>query len=292
MRQRRRAALVAELGFVEPRDEERAHRHGRAVRRAARRRKARGQAQGALTSFLPSPGGSSMRRHLFASSLSLASDCRARARRSVRLRRRPPRQPPSGRCSTSRPTPKTGKIIATLPKPDADGVSGRYIYLTQLETGLGSAPIGLDRAAPSSTPHPRLPPDRQEGRGGDREPQVRRLDRQPPTSSTTFATPSPPRPSGWATWSTPSPTARSPSTSPASSPATTSACRRRSSSGGGGEFKFVPELSAADPNFVKVFPRNAEFAAQAHLPLGRADGRGQQHHPRQPDLHADRCAIR
>jgi hypothetical protein len=32
--------------------------------------------------------------------------------------------------------------------------------------------------------------------------------------------------------------------------------------GGGGEFKFAPELSAADPNFVKVFPNNAEFAAK------------------------------
>ena len=32
--------------------------------------------------------------------------------------------------------------------------------------------------------------------------------------------------------------------------------------GGGGEFKFVPELSAADPNFVEVFPKNAEFAAR------------------------------
>jgi hypothetical protein len=32
--------------------------------------------------------------------------------------------------------------------------------------------------------------------------------------------------------------------------------------GGGGEYKFVPELSAADPNFVKIFPKNAEFAAR------------------------------
>ena len=42
--------------------------------------------------------------------------------------------------------PVSGKIVATFPKPDADGISARYIYLTQLETGLGSAPIGLDRA--------------------------------------------------------------------------------------------------------------------------------------------------
>jgi len=45
----------------------------------------------------------------------------------------------------------SGKIIATFPKPDADGISARYIYLTQLETGLGSAPIGLDRATANET---------------------------------------------------------------------------------------------------------------------------------------------
>src|SRR5689334_24295429 len=32
-----------------------------------------------------------------------------------------------------KPDAVSGKIIATLPRPDADGVSGRYIYLTQLE---------------------------------------------------------------------------------------------------------------------------------------------------------------
>ena len=47
--------------------------------------------------------------------------------------------------------PVTGKIIATLPKPATDGVSARFIYLSQLETGLGSAAIGLDKAAPSGS---------------------------------------------------------------------------------------------------------------------------------------------
>ena len=47
--------------------------------------------------------------------------------------------------------PISGKIVATLPKPDSQGISARYIYLTQLETGLGSAPIGLDRAAANET---------------------------------------------------------------------------------------------------------------------------------------------
>jgi hypothetical protein len=39
-----------------------------------------------------------------------------------------------------------GRILLSLPAPDADGVSGRYLYLTALKTGLGSAPVGLDRA--------------------------------------------------------------------------------------------------------------------------------------------------
>ncbi|HEV2745918.1 MAG TPA: zinc-dependent metalloprotease [Allosphingosinicella sp.] len=41
---------------------------------------------------------------------------------------------------------KEGRILLSLPQPDGDGVAGRYLYVTALETGLGSAPIGLDRA--------------------------------------------------------------------------------------------------------------------------------------------------
>lgn len=39
-----------------------------------------------------------------------------------------------------------GRILVTLPAPDAEGVSGRYLYTTQLRTGIGSASLGLDRA--------------------------------------------------------------------------------------------------------------------------------------------------
>ncbi|MBC2777452.1 zinc-dependent metalloprotease [Parasphingopyxis marina] len=42
---------------------------------------------------------------------------------------------------------REGQIYLSLPRPDAGGVAGRYIYLSALETGLGSAPIGLDRNA-------------------------------------------------------------------------------------------------------------------------------------------------
>ena len=46
---------------------------------------------------------------------------------------------------------KGGRIFLTLPAPDGAGISGRFIYLTTLETGLGSAPIGLDRAQASGS---------------------------------------------------------------------------------------------------------------------------------------------
>ena len=41
---------------------------------------------------------------------------------------------------------KGGRILLSLPAPDAQGLSGRFIYVSALETGLGSAPVGLDRA--------------------------------------------------------------------------------------------------------------------------------------------------
>jgi hypothetical protein len=43
-----------------------------------------------------------------------------------------------------------GDIYAALPKPDADGISMRFIYATGLTGGLGSNPIGLDRGNASS----------------------------------------------------------------------------------------------------------------------------------------------
>lgn len=41
---------------------------------------------------------------------------------------------------------QSGRILITLPAPDSDGVSGRFLYSTALRTGVGSAPIGLDHA--------------------------------------------------------------------------------------------------------------------------------------------------
>jgi hypothetical protein len=44
-----------------------------------------------------------------------------------------------------------GKVLLALGAPDADGVLGRFIYVAALKTGLGSAPLGLDRSQPADT---------------------------------------------------------------------------------------------------------------------------------------------
>ncbi len=44
-----------------------------------------------------------------------------------------------------------GRILLALPPADTGGVSGRYLYVTALKTGLGSAGVGLDRARINDT---------------------------------------------------------------------------------------------------------------------------------------------
>ena len=155
----------------------------------------------------------------------------------------------------------SGKIIATLPKPDADGVSGRFIYLTQLETGLGSAPVGLDRAAPAGS---RILVFRRLGKkvAADIEnPKFVALTgtadeqaavRQSFASSTIWmGDVIDSKPDGSFTVDLAGFLARDDIGVP-----------QAVKQGGGGEFRFVPELSAADPNFVRVFPNNAELSAR------------------------------
>jgi hypothetical protein len=156
---------------------------------------------------------------------------------------------------------KTGKIIATLPKPDGEGVSGRYIYLTQLETGLGSAPIGLDKAAATSS---RILVFRRIGKKVAAEIENPKFvaSRGTPDEQKSvrdaFATSTiwmgdivDTRPDGSFTVDLASFLARD-----------DTGAAQAIKQGGGGTFAFVPELSAADPTFVKVFPRNAEFVAR------------------------------
>jgi hypothetical protein len=157
--------------------------------------------------------------------------------------------------------PITGKIVATLPKPDASGISARYIYLTQLGTGLGSAPIGLDRASASDT---RILVFRRIGKkvaaeienskfvasSGDPDEQ-HAVDTSFATSTLWMGDVINTAKNGSYTVDLAGFLARDDLDVP-----------RTIKNGGGGDFKFVPELSAADPNFVKVFPKNAEFAAK------------------------------
>lgn len=154
---------------------------------------------------------------------------------------------------------KTGKIIATFPKPGPDGVSARYIYLTQLETGLGSAPTQLDFGAASNS---RILVFRRLGKKVVADVEntkfVSSNPAEEPTTQHSFPT-SPlwmgdvvkDLPDGSYQVDLASFLARDDIGIP-----------RVVKAVGGGEFKFVSELSAADPTFVKVFPKNAEFAAR------------------------------
>ena len=160
-----------------------------------------------------------------------------------------------------KPDLKTGKIIATFPKPGDDGVAARYIYLTQIETGLGSAALGFDRGASSGTriivfrrigkkvaaeiENPKFvaangTPDEQMG-----------VRRSFATSTLWMGDVVDNKPDGSFTVDLASFLARDDFGVP-----------QVLKQGGGGDFRFVPELSAADPTFVKVFPKNAELAAK------------------------------
>ncbi|MDG2528002.1 zinc-dependent metalloprotease [Caulobacter endophyticus] len=44
-----------------------------------------------------------------------------------------------------------GAVMVTLPAPDADGISGRFLYQPSISGGLGATPVGLDRAATGDT---------------------------------------------------------------------------------------------------------------------------------------------
>ncbi|UUR08461.1 zinc-dependent metalloprotease [Sphingomonas glaciei] len=155
----------------------------------------------------------------------------------------------------------TGKIVATLPKPGPDGTSGRYIYLSQLETGVGSAAIGLDRSAPGAS---RILAFRRLGkkvvaeienskfvasRGTPDEQQAVRESFA--TSMIWMGEVIDTRKDGSFTVDLSSFLARD-----------DIGIAQALKDGGGGDFKFVAELSAADPNFVKLFPKNAEFSAR------------------------------
>jgi hypothetical protein len=154
----------------------------------------------------------------------------------------------------------TGKIVATFPKPDSNGISARYIYLAQLETGLGSAPIGLDHATANES---RILVFRRLGKKVAAEVENSKFtasgsEDEKLAARNSFATSTlwlgdvlKTNPDGSYTVDLSGFLARDDLD-------VAGAIKR----GGGGDFKFDKDLSAADPNFVKVFPKNAEFAAR------------------------------
>jgi hypothetical protein len=202
-----------------------------------------------------------MRRHLFASSLSLALILAAGAPARAAPAKPPAAVPSEQPLLKVDADPLTGKIVATFPKPDADGVSVRYIYLTQLGSGLGSAPIGLDRASASET---RILDFKRVGKkvaaevenskfiasSGDPDEQ-HAVDTSFATSTLWLGDILKTNRDGSYTVDLSSFLARD-----------DTGIAQAIKNGGGGDFKFAPDLSAADPNFVKVFPKNAEFAAK------------------------------
>jgi hypothetical protein len=201
-----------------------------------------------------------MRRHLFASSLSLALVL-ALAAPSQAAPAAPARAPAEKPLLDVNADPLTGKIIAAFPKPDENGVSARYIYLTQLGTGLGSAPIGLDRASASDT---RILVFRRIGKKVAAEVENSKFvassgdpDEQHAVD-TSFATSTLWMGDVLNTAKDGSYTVDLSGFLARDDLGIAQAIKR----GGGGDFKFAPELSAADPSFVKVFPKNAEFAAK------------------------------
>jgi hypothetical protein len=155
----------------------------------------------------------------------------------------------------------TGKIIATLKAPDANGISGRFIYLTQLETGIGSAPVGVDRAAPQGS---KLLVFRRLGKKVAAELENPKFVATSGTAAEqsgvrdAFATETlwlgdviKTLPDGSFTVDLANFLVRD-------DWGIATALKR----GGGGDYKLVVERSAADPASVRVFPRNAEFSAR------------------------------
>ena len=217
-----------------------------------------------------------MRRYLFASSLSLAFVLGTPTAANAQRVNAPATVPSEQPLLHVQADPLTGKIVATFPKPAADGVSARYIYLTQLETGLGSAPIGLDRAAASET---RILVFRRIGKkvaaevenskfvasSGDPDEKrmlsIARLRR---------------RPCGWATCSTMRRTAHFRSISPVSSRATTSASRWRSRMAAEA-IQVRARTQRCRSRFREGLSKKCRVCGEDDLPFGRAKARGHQY---------------
>jgi hypothetical protein len=154
-----------------------------------------------------------------------------------------------------------GRILLSLPAPDAAGISGRFIYVTALESGLGSASLGLDRAQSSGSrllvfrrvgrkvvaeiENPRF---RATGAPADEQEGVRRSFAY---STIWMGDVAGETADGRLLVDIASFLARDDQN-------IARALREQEN----GDYRLVPELSTADPNMVRVFPRNIELQAR------------------------------
>lgn len=153
---------------------------------------------------------------------------------------------------------RQGRILASLPAPDAQGIAGRFVYVASLETGLGSAPIGLDRGLAGNS---RIIVFRRVGRKLVAEienPRFRATgasaaEQAGVRDSFAYST----------IWmgdiAAETPDGRLIVDLASFLTRDEMGIAQALREGGGGEFRLVPELSVADPNSVRVFPENVEL---------------------------------
>ncbi|HKR24573.1 MAG TPA: zinc-dependent metalloprotease, partial [Allosphingosinicella sp.] len=156
---------------------------------------------------------------------------------------------------------RQGRIIVSLPAPEADGIAGRFVYVASLETGLGSAPVGLDRGLAGTS---RILVFRRVGRKILAEIEnVRFRAAGAPASEQAGVRDSFAYSTLWM-GDVAAETADGRILVDVAGFLTrdelniAQAIRR----GEGGEFRLVPELSVADPQSVHVFPDNVELEAR------------------------------
>jgi hypothetical protein len=162
-----------------------------------------------------------------------------------------------------------GRILAALPAPDADGVSGRYIYTSALETGLGSAALAIDYAANTGS---RLLVFRRVGKkvvaevenprfratGGSPAEQVG-VRRSFATSTIWVGDVAAEQPGGGFLVDLSGFLARD-----------DLGLARQLKEQESGDWRLAPELSVADPAGVRVFPRNVEMEARLTFTTSKA----------------------
>lgn len=153
---------------------------------------------------------------------------------------------------------KDGRILATFAAPAKDGVAGRYLYVSQLESGLGSAPLAMDFG---QTTGARLITFRRVGKkvvaevenpkfvATEGHPSARSgVSRDFATSTIWTGDVVSSLPGGGFTVDLSSFVARD-----------DLGLAQSLKSGNAGDYSFVSDLSFADPSAAKAFPRNVEL---------------------------------